>query len=363
MTIPTAPIYGPTYWTPHDLDQSQDWHYTLTASDASEIKQAVEHIRNNNIDYLNINPGSFELPELGKKFKQIDHELNNGWGLFQLHGLPTAELDEMDNMRMALGVSSYFGKFRGQNKQNWVVSHIRDFGIDPSLPISLPSRTNQGTNMHCDSSDITTLTCLGVSKSGGESAVANAQQIHNHMLEHHPDLHRELFSLIPYDRKNEIGPGQDPWFMMAICSWYQQQLTTSFNIQYVESCQQLMPQAPRLTSTQWDAVRMYDILTRDPKFCYKYHFQPGDLQLLCNHVMVHGRSTFQNDADHVRHLLRIWVSPEHGRSLPEYFIPRWGSNMPGARGGVKVNDAPYVVKTFEAACIEAFKYQAEYRPE
>jgi hypothetical protein len=37
--------------------------------------------------------------------------------------------------------------------------------------------------------------------------------------------------------------------------------------------------------------------------------------------------------------------------------------MPGARGGVKVNDAPYVVKTFEAARIEAFKYQAEYRPE
>ena len=37
-----------------------------------------------------------------------------------------------------------------------------------------------------------------------------------------------------------------------------------------------------------------------------------------------------------RHLLRLWIAPKSARSLPNYYIPRWGSTTKGDRGGIIV---------------------------
>jgi len=65
-------------------------------------------------------------------------------------------------------------------------------------------------------------------------------------------------------------------------------------------------------------------------------FRPGDMQFLHNHQVLHSRTDFDDwpEPERKRHLLRLWVSPPSGRPLPPAYADRYGSIVPGARGGI-----------------------------
>jgi hypothetical protein len=67
-------------------------------------------------------------------------------------------------------------------------------------------------------------------------------------------------------------------------------------------------------------------------------FLPGDIQLLHNHQILHSRNDFENwpEPGRHRHLLRLWLAPPEARPLPAIFAPRYGSVVPGDRGGIVV---------------------------
>ncbi|HEY0728806.1 MAG TPA: TauD/TfdA family dioxygenase [Pyrinomonadaceae bacterium] len=76
----------------------------------------------------------------------------------------------------------------------------------------------------------------------------------------------------------------------------------------------------------------------DPKLNLPMELQPGDIQLVHNHTILHDRTAFEDYAEpeRKRHLLRLWLAPEGARKLPEVFAERFGSTTPGERGGVGV---------------------------
>ena len=90
---------------------------------------------------------------------------------------------------------------------------------------------------------------------------------------------------------------------------------------------------------------LIDEILEDSDLVLPMHFEPGDIQILHNHQILHSRSDFENwpEPERQRHLLRLWVSPEKGRALPDYFVPRWGSVQPGNRGGIIVPGAKRTV--------------------
>jgi len=64
----------------------------------------------------------------------------------------------------------------------------------------------------------------------------------------------------------------------------------------------------------------------------------GDLQFVHNHTLLHDRTAFEDypEPSRRRYLLRLWLAPEGARPLLPVFAERYGSVMPGARGGVAV---------------------------
>jgi len=69
----------------------------------------------------------------------------------------------------------------------------------------------------------------------------------------------------------------------------------------------------------------------------------GDLQLLNNHVIYHGRSAYEDaeGPDRDRLLLRLWIAPPNSRELPDGFEVLWGTTAGGApRGGIAQPSAP-----------------------
>lgn len=68
-------------------------------------------------------------------------------------------------------------------------------------------------------------------------------------------------------------------------------------------------------------------------------FRPGDIQVLHNHQILHDRTAYEDwsEPERKRHLLRLWLSPEGARPLPDHFRPRYNSLTPGdpGRGGIR----------------------------
>jgi len=64
--------------------------------------------------------------------------------------------------------------------------------------------------------------------------------------------------------------------------------------------------------------------------------QPGDMQFVYNHALLHDRAGFRDwpEADRKRHLLRLWLSVAGDRPLPDSFKQRYGSTEIGNRGGI-----------------------------
>jgi len=124
-----------------------------------------------------------------------------------------------------------------------------------------------------------------------------------------------------------------------VFSWHAGLLSVIYQRQYVESARRFPDVAP-LTPRQIAALDFFDALANDPALHMHMEFHPGDIQLVHNHTLLHDRTSFEDWPEPARrqHLLRLWLAPPDARPLPPVFAERYGSVIPGERGGVSVPD-------------------------
>src|SRR5262249_28763581 len=96
---------------------------------------------------------------------------------------------------------------------------------------------------------------------------------------------------------------------------------------------QMVPGVPPLTAGQREATEL--LMTLADELSFAMRFEPGDMQLVNNHVIYHARTAFEDDraSGQVRLLYRIWLSLPNSRALPPAHEVLWGSIKAGAVGG------------------------------
>jgi len=250
--------------------------------------------------------------------------------------LPIARYDIEQAAIAYLGIGSHLGTFRSQNAKGHLLGHVRDLGLDIRAKSTRYYQTNRQLEYHTDSCDIVGLLCLKTARSGGESRVVSSVTLYNEVLARRPDLLPELFHAFPTDRRGEVPPEMKPWFDVPVFNWHEGQLTTIYVGQYIRSAQHNFPDARRLTVREQEAIDLLDALANEPQLRLQMDFQPGDMQFLHNHQILHSRTDFDDwpEPERKRHLLRLWLAPATARPLPESFAARYGSLEPGARGGI-----------------------------
>ena len=112
--------------------------------------------------------------------------------------------------------------------------------------------------------------------------------------------------------------------------------------------QQRFPELPRLTPLQIEGMDYFQKVAERPDIHFSMMFQPGDLQLLNNHVTVHGRTGYVDFdvEDQRRHLLRLWLSVPNSRPLSPLMAEFFGDPSPGAvRGGYESRSGKMVFES------------------
>ena len=339
------PVAEPGAWYGRDLAQRSDWIHRVTPAEVAEVEAATRAVRRAGLPPASITHAAFPLPIFGPFLRRVLAELLQGRGFILLRGLPVASWSRDEQVIAYLGIGSWLGRFRSQNAKGHLLGHVKDLGLDIRDPGVRYYQTNRGLEYHTDSIDIVGLLCLQAAKAGGESYLASSMTVYNEILRRRPDLMPALFEPFPTDRRGEVPEGMKPWFDIPIYHWHGGLLSCIYVRQYIESAQKNFPEARRLTRAQIEAMDLMDELCNDPAIHLAMDFQPGDVQLLHNHQILHSRGDFENwpQPERHRHLLRLWLSPPEARALPEVFASRYGGIVPGDRGGIVVRGTTFRV--------------------
>ena len=111
-------------------------------------------------------------------------------------------------------------------------------------------------------------------------------------------------------------------------------LTSHFSLTYIENAQ-MLPDVRKLTDAEHEAIQMLMDVAQEE--CFEMRFAPGDIQLLNNHVIYHGRTAFKDDVSsgQDRMLMRLWLSVPNSRALPDDHAVLWGDVGAGKpHGGI-----------------------------
>ena len=153
-------------------------------------------------------------------------------------------------------------------------------------------------------------------------------------LARRPDLHALLCQDYNWTREGEEVGGERSVYALPVFGMRDGYFTSQYSRAFVEAAQRI-PGAPPLTPQQDEALDMLAEVAQE--LCFEMTLEPGDIQLLNNRVIYHGRTAYEDEpgAGSDRLLLSLWLATPNSRPLPEGFDVRWGSIAPGTpRGGI-----------------------------
>ena len=311
------------------------WLQILSDAEADELVESAKHYVDSGRDIAEMQRADVPLLLTSARLADLKNGLLHGMGARVLRGLDLAELDNTEAAAVFYAVGLHLGSARSQNAAGHLLGHVRDVGAQGTNNQTRIYQTSERQTFHTDSCDVVGLLCLREAKSGGDSLLVSTVSIYNEMMRRRPDLAKLLFDPIATDRRGEVPEGENPYFEIPVFNWHDGELTGVYQRQYIDSAQRFEG-AMRLTDQHVEALDLFDDLANDPELHFKMHLQPGDMQFVYNHPLLHDRTGFEDHAEleKRRHLYRLWLAMEGDRELPPCFAQRFGQITVGDRGGI-----------------------------
>ncbi|HJZ66611.1 MAG TPA: TauD/TfdA family dioxygenase [Blastocatellia bacterium] len=335
-TLPPE-IGDPSAWYGPELARRADWIERLSQPEIAEVEGAMREVGKSSLDLTTIRSDDFPLPTLGPHLHHLLDDVLNGRGFALIRALPVERWTKREAAIAFLGIGVHLGRLRMQNAAGHLLGHVMDLGRTSQNPKARIYQTRERQTFHTDSCDVVGLLCLQAAKSGGLSSLVSSTTIFNEIRRRRPDLLRVLLDPIETDRRGEVPEGAKPYFSIPVFNWCRDLLSAIYQRQYIESARRFSDVRP-LSPPQIQALDLLDELANDPALNLSMELQPGDIQFVHNHTILHDRTAFEDfpEAERKRHLLRLWIAPPGARPLPEVYAERFGSVTPGDRGGITV---------------------------
>lgn len=341
------PLAGPAVWTGAAIARRTDWVYDLTPAHRAELDAAVAGARH--LDWKAVTPADFPLPTLAPLLARVADGLEHGPGLARIGGLDLDRYDEADRRTLYFGICAHLGIAVSMSRDGMIMSDVTDVGAERaerygelkeaggSSFLSSRARVHSTGQLrwHNDRADVVALLCVAKAKSGGLSRLVSVPALRNEMLRRCPDLLEELYR--PYYRSRlgeEFGDNAAFYPIPIFAETADGHFTCHYSRTYIEAAQK-NAQVPPMTERQWQAIDAMVAIADELAFDTMQ--EPGEIQLLNNHVVFHARTAYEDHHEPARRRLlhRLWLSMPNSRPLPDSFAVLFRDTAPGAlRGGI-----------------------------
>jgi len=302
-----SPVSETWVWNAAALSARDDWVLQVGPDVAGEIDAALAGVKRRGLPMEGIAAGDFPLPAFASSLSQAGRLLADGPGICLIRGLRVERHDRDDLALVLWGIGAHLGAGQAQSYRGDIVGDVMDMSHTGDTRRSY--RSPRPLNMHVDPVDVVGLLCLRRAKAGGTSLVSSGLAVHNAILAERPDLLPALYRGYHYrhSEADSIGeapttPHRVPVFGRVgdrlICNFNASPISRSFAEDDIEN-----------DATAQEAFEYFKTTAAREDLVVSMMLEPGDLQLLNNRVVLHGRAEFEDHAEIARKrlLLRLWL--------------------------------------------------------
>jgi hypothetical protein len=304
VEVPRSPVGGPAAWRGADLEPA-DWRVDLTNDEIAELRHALAHAVATGKELGDLTAEDFPLPDLAATIDSWRDQLVDGRGFVVVSGLPVDKWGDRASSIAFWCLGLHLGQPGEQNADGDLLGHVTDTGDDADDPLVRLYRTSSNIRFHCDLADAVGLLCLRNSGEGGLSRIASSVAVHDELLRTRPELVARLYEPFELDTRNEGSSIRH--IPVVPCRFDGTHLRTFFHSDYYRSVERHDDVGP-LSTLDLEALDAFEQIAEDPSVRLDMSFEPGDIQLVSNHTIVHARTGYRDDERCPRHLLRLWLT-------------------------------------------------------
>jgi hypothetical protein len=317
--IRASAVPRPMAWKGAELAASSSWIYSLPDAALNDFDAALTSLRRRGLGVHDIGKADFPLPSIASELNNLLQEIENGRGFVLIRGVPVVRytLDEVE--KIFWGIGTHFGTALSQNSSGERLLHVTDRGDSYGATNVRGYTTRSGQQLHTDSAtDIVALCCVRKAKSGGISRITSSMAVYNEFLAAYPPEYLDqLYRGFHYDRRGEERPGvppitERPMPVFSHCAGY-----LSCYYSHITIIQAAKKSGRGLTDFETRVLDAFDEIAVRPEMRLDMDLQPGDIQLLNNHTVLHARTGWEDhdDPQRKRLMLRLWLEPPNPRPL------------------------------------------------
>lgn len=356
-------------WTRRDVEQDDSWIHHLSREQIGALEDALRHALATGKGMFEMSVEDFPLdPAVRDTLTGIVDQTQgqDGFGFKLLRGFPVDNWSRDELRLLFWGIGLVLGVPRPQGKASQFMSDVRDAGGTYRSATGRGYNTRSGLDFHADGSDMVGLFCVRTAKSGGSSLISSSIAAHNEMVRQRPDLAAQLYAPMIFSRQGEQAPEEAPYYSAPIFGVRDGLFACRHIRNHIKGAQQTFADIPRLTPQQIEALDLFDQLLARDDLCYHMWLEPGDIQLVNNHIVLHSRTEYEDfdEPDLKRHLFRLWLSLPQGQPLPQGWQDAYKDvETRCVRGGFRGIGITPEIRAFEARIAGAHGMQLRIYPE
>jgi alpha-ketoglutarate-dependent taurine dioxygenase len=283
----------------------------IPADCLDEIQGMLAEQRRAPVPTLLLQPEHFELAACRRWMADVRDRLDNGPGLVVLDRLPLETMSQEEAVQVYWVLGSLIEPPVAQEWKGTVIFDVRD-ERQPFTADTRGTLTPVGLEMHNDSSmgeappNYLGLLCFNTAKKGGMSIASSALAAHNHFCRTRPDLLERLYGTFYRDHQSYQAADAAATNFRPVFS-IEPEFRVRFNARHIfRGYEKTGRTLDRLGA---EAVEAMDAFLSDAGNRLDFWLEPGQIQLLNNRVIVHGRTPFEDHAEpeRRRHLVRLWL--------------------------------------------------------
>ncbi|WP_158215222.1 TauD/TfdA family dioxygenase [Candidimonas nitroreducens] len=343
--------HGNSNWTSDTMADPLEWVIRLSGHQIAAVDHALRSAQKAGVEIQDITKESFPLQGFDALVPEVHDRLENGRGVVVLRGLPALKYNKDELRLMYWGLGLHLGTAVSQSSKGDLLGDVMNFGSDVNSATGRGYMSRQGLGFHTDSADVVTLMVLRTAKSGGVSMICSSVAIRNEIARTRSDLLDVLYQPFYWSWKGQEASGELPYYQQPIYSEYAGKFSSRYIRPHILAAHENFKELPPLSEAQREAISVVQAHANDPRFHFGMLFEPGDIQLLNNHVTYHARTGFVDfdEPDRKRHLLRMWLSVPNSRELSPQMGALYRDRSVGAvRGGFPSRTGTHSFETVAA---------------
>ncbi|MCB1744723.1 MAG: TauD/TfdA family dioxygenase [Gammaproteobacteria bacterium] len=308
----------PLAWTARDLTRD-DWLVPLPPECVAELRAVVADLRANPLPTIVLEPDDYELSACRELAERLRQRFHSGMGIAVLDRLPLDELDREEATACYWLLGRLLARPVAQAFDGRLLYDVRDVGRNLRFQEGVrASITTDELLFHSDAAyahtapDYLGLLCLQSARAGGISRLVSLLELHNHILDAHPDLLPRcyqpfLFSQGTDHRADDDGIVRAPLFGWGAGGFRARIHNIRIERGYQRAAEVLDPAGRRV-------LDVIEAFLADRGNWFDMQFEPGQIQFVNNRTIGHSRTAFDDwpEPERKRHLVRLWLR-DHGR--------------------------------------------------